>query len=167
MRFIFALLLLLILGYHSFGASVRGHVTDENNKPLPFASIFVKNSKIGTNSNEKGEFSLALEPGKYEIVFRFLGYETQTRFVEISSADITLNLQLQPAVIQLSDAIVGKSKEDPALTIMRKTIAMSVFHYKELENYSFKTYLKGNLKNLPKRISLKKISSMFLRVFIR
>jgi hypothetical protein len=148
MRFIFAPLLLLIFGYHSFGASVRGHVTDENNKPLPFTSIFVKNSKIGTNSNEKGEFSLALEPGKYEIVFRFLGYETQTRFVEISSADITLNLQLQPAVIQLSDAIVGKSKEDPALTIMRKTIAMSVFHYKELENYSFKTYLKGNLKIL-------------------
>lgn len=59
---------------------------------------------------------------------------------------------------------------------MRKTIAMSVFHYKELENYSFKSYLKGNMKildipfvfeKLAKKNFIEKTNSMFLRVFTK
>ncbi|MBK6976679.1 MAG: carboxypeptidase-like regulatory domain-containing protein [Cytophagaceae bacterium] len=148
MNFRLILFFLLFSFTQSFAFYFKGKITDENNQALPFASIFVKNTKIGTNSNEKGEFSLSLQTGTYEVVFRYLGYETLTKAVNIETQDITFNIRMTPAVIQLSDAVVGTQKEDPALTIMRKTIAMSVFHYKELETYSFKSYLKGNMKIL-------------------
>ena len=145
-RHTLVLLYFLFFAVNSSAFYYKGYVYDEQNKPLPYASIFVKNSTLGTTSNSLGEFSIPLQTGTYEIVFRYLGYETMTRKIQIMGNDVTENVYLKPSTILLNEAIVGNQKEDPAMTIMRKTIAMSVFHYKELDSYSFKTYLKGNMK---------------------
>lgn len=85
MNFRLILFFLLFSFTQSFAFYFKGKITDENNQALPFASIFVKNTKIGTNSNEKGEFSLSLPPGTYEVVFRYLGYETLTKTVKVET----------------------------------------------------------------------------------
>jgi hypothetical protein len=139
---------IIFISFKAYSTNFRGVIVDENNKPLPFASIFIKNTAIGTNSNEKGEFILKLDEGKHEIVFRYLGYKTLNKQVEIGKSDLFETIKMAPEVIQLADALVGNLKEDPALSIMRKTIAMSVFHDKEVESYSLKTYIKGNIKIL-------------------
>lgn len=127
-------------------AAYKGKVSNQDGEVLPYASIFVKNTKLGTNSNENGAFSISLEPGTYEISFRYLGYETLSRTVTIATSDIEENIVLKPTVILLKEAMVSNRNEDPALTIMRKTVAMSEIHDKELAAYTYRAYLKGNLK---------------------
>lgn len=142
----FSLLILLLSSFSSSAFLFKGKVLDENKQPLPFTSIYVKSTSLGTTSNTNGEFSIELSPGKYEVIFRYLGYEPLTKIIEIENQNLVETINMKPTIVVLADAIVKKQKEDPALTIMRKTIAMSSFHHKELESYSFKSYMKGNLK---------------------
>ncbi len=44
-------------------AQLKGRVTDTSGESLPFATIYVQGTTIGTTSNAKGEFSLDLEKG--------------------------------------------------------------------------------------------------------
>jgi hypothetical protein len=50
---------------------------------LPFATILVKGTTIGTNSNSNGLYTLKLPAGVYDITFQFIGYTKRTVKVEL------------------------------------------------------------------------------------
>ncbi|MCD0489176.1 SusC/RagA family TonB-linked outer membrane protein [Pedobacter sp. MC2016-14] len=54
---------------------VRGRIVDENGKPMPGASIFVKESTIRATSNENGEFQLDDVDENTTILIAFVGYQ--------------------------------------------------------------------------------------------
>jgi hypothetical protein len=139
-------ILLLTLNAGVYAAAYKGTVNNQEGEALPYASIFVKSTTLGTNSNQDGEFSISLEVGTYEIIFRYLGYETISKTITIGQSDITENIVMKPTVILLKEAVINNLNEDPALTIMRKTVAMSEIHDKELASYTYRAYLKGNMK---------------------
>lgn len=58
--------------------TVTGTVKDQNGEPVPGASILLKNSKVGTNTDLDGNFSLDLPKGFTSDVIEvsFLGYKT-------------------------------------------------------------------------------------------
>ncbi|MCB0640468.1 MAG: carboxypeptidase-like regulatory domain-containing protein, partial [Phaeodactylibacter sp.] len=58
-------------------AQVYGTVTDVYGEALPFANIYLKGTSTGTAANIEGVYELQLEPGSYEIVFQYIGYETK------------------------------------------------------------------------------------------
>lgn len=60
---------------------VRGKVVDENGQPLPGASVFVKDSKNRTTTNEKGEFVLKNVDDKTVIMIGYVGYQPVERAV--------------------------------------------------------------------------------------
>ncbi|WP_316839909.1 TonB-dependent receptor [Pedobacter gandavensis] len=66
-------------------ASIFGTVTDQQKKPIPGASIQVKNTSTGfssrTSTNAKGEYTFQELPlgGPYSITATFMGYAEQTR----------------------------------------------------------------------------------------
>lgn len=70
------LVLLLLLSCRVF-AQLKGTVVSQaDNRPVPFASVFINNSTLGTTTDENGAFSLnRLTPGKHELVVSVLGYE--------------------------------------------------------------------------------------------
>ncbi|MFB0947729.1 MAG: carboxypeptidase-like regulatory domain-containing protein, partial [Spirosomataceae bacterium] len=76
-------ILLLAINTSVSAAAYKGTVKNQDGEILPYASIFVKNTNLGTNSNANGEFSISLEPGTYEIIFRYLGYETISKSITI------------------------------------------------------------------------------------
>ena len=144
-------LLLLVLPIHSLFAQYTGTVYGENKEPLAYASILVKDSHLGTTTNGQGAFALNLPEGRHTVIFRYLGYTPLEKEIVISKARLMEEIQLEVAVIRLQELTIG-DQEDPALSIMRKAVALSEFHYKELEKYQFKAYLKGSVKvvNVPK-----------------
>lgn len=76
-------LLLLFISILSISASAQtylltGRITDANNKPVAFASVYIKNSTYGTASNENGNYEFKLTAGSYAIVYRFPGYKEMT-----------------------------------------------------------------------------------------
>lgn len=70
------LFLLLLLSSPAY-AQLSGTVLSETGRqPVPFASVFINNSTLGTTTDENGHFSITrITPGKHELVVSLLGYE--------------------------------------------------------------------------------------------
>ena len=83
---------------------IKGVVTDTKNEPLPGVSILVKNTTIGTATNLKGEYSLAIPENKgKELEVRFLGFETKTIVIGKSTV---INVVLEEATETIDEVVV-------------------------------------------------------------
>ncbi|WP_018615512.1 TonB-dependent receptor [Segetibacter koreensis] len=85
-------------------ATISGKVVNENDKPLFNVSISVLGKEKGTTTNDSGQFSITVTPGKpLALVFSYTGYKTFQRnfnLVEGEKENITVNLQPQANVLQ-------------------------------------------------------------------
>jgi hypothetical protein len=142
MRYLLACLFLFVV-FTSFSQGIKGTVTDENNEPLAFTTIFVREINDGTTSNAEGIFKMDLAPGTYTLSFQYMGYTTLTRQVEIGEEYVEVAIRLSPQVILLQDVKITAGKEDPAYTIMRKAIAKAKYHTQFLDKYTAEVYIKG------------------------
>ncbi len=146
MRYFYLSLLLSTTSLTSLAqnSGIKGKVLGENNEALPFATIFIRNINTGTTSNVEGDYEVRLAPGKYDVVFQYIGYESNVHFFEVTSGFETYNLTLEPRIFLLKEVEVRSGKEDPAYTIMRKAIGKASFHVNQLDAYDAKVYMKGS-----------------------
>lgn len=151
MKNLFLLSLLCLLGSEIFAANVYGKLTDEKGEILSFASIYIKGTSIGTTSNLEGVYSLSLEPGTYELVFQYIGYDSKNEVVTVGKEDVELNVVLSPIANNLEEVVVTLG-EDPAYRIIRKAIQKRKFYQEQVKEFSCDTYVKGrqHVRNLPK-----------------
>ena len=135
--------------YHSasvFGGGVRGLIKGDDGAPLPYSTIFVKQTGTGSATDLQGRYEILLSPGSYDILFQFLGYESVSRKITISDAFVEMNITLKTQVMVLQNVTIKASKEDPAYTIMRKAISKAKFHTQQIDSYTAKVYIKGKGK---------------------
>jgi hypothetical protein len=143
---------LLFISANAFASGgIRGTVKEDNGSPLSFATIFVKQTGTGTTTNINGYYEILLPPGNYDVVYQYLGYESQARQVTIDNNFIDLDIVLKIQVTLLREVTVKAGEEDPAYTIMRKAISKAKYHTQQLDGYSAKVYIKGagQLKDYP------------------
>ncbi len=92
-----------------------------NSQPLPFTQISVKNSALGTVTNDEGQFQLYL-PCKFHndtLLIAFLGYETQRKRISDLKGQYT-EINLESKVLQLSEVeIVGLTPQE----VIRRAVA--------------------------------------------
>lgn len=144
MRFTF--LLILLSSLNVFAVKIKGIIKDTAGEPLGFASVVVRGETTGTMANAQGEFVLDLPGNKsYDLVFQFMGYKSVSRSIDLKQEDITLQIVLQEQAINLGEIKIGKSKEDPAYSIMRKAIAKSKIHDKQVLAYDADAYIKNTV----------------------
>lgn len=75
--------------------TVRGRVLDgSNRRALQGVSIRIKNSNIGTTTNQNGEFSIQVPSAGQYLIFSFLGYQDQE--VQINAEYPNLVIELKP-----------------------------------------------------------------------
>ena len=144
--FLSAICFLITTAFTAHAGGVRGFVKDEKGEPLAYTTIFVKQTGSGTTTNVNGEYEIALAAGHYELVYQYLGYETVTQQVDISTGFVEVNVTLKTQVTVLQTVTVKAGTEDPAYTIMRKTIAKAQYHLQQLDSYSARVYIKGSGK---------------------
>lgn len=137
------ILLLLIISQVSFSGGIRGTIHADDGTPLAYATIYVKQLGTGTVTNSDGFYELSLTPGEYDVVFQYLGFETQERKISVRSEFVIVNLVMKTQVVMLQNVIVKSGNEDPAYTIMRKAIAKAKYHTQQLDAYSARVYIKG------------------------
>jgi hypothetical protein len=69
------LLLLLFITQNVFAVSgLKGKIKNEKGEVMPYASVLVKGTEIGTMANENGDYEIKLKAGSYEVVFQYIGY---------------------------------------------------------------------------------------------
>ena len=146
-------ILLCCLSFNSVHAQgIRGRITDAKGEPIPFANIYIPQLSTGTTSNIEGKYELKLPEGKTKILFQYLGYQTQTREVEIAKTFQEISIQLISQNYQIPEIKILATGEDPAYYIMRHAIAMAPYYRKQVSKYSCKVYLKGSgvFEKIPK-----------------
>lgn len=155
---IVSLLLLQIFFLHSQTFILSGRISDKR-ESLPFATIMVKGTTIGTNSNVNGDYALKLPAGTYEIVYQYVGYSKKTEKIELTS-DKSINVTLSADGVSLSEVTVVAG-EDPAYPIIRKAIKKRKYYQGQIDAYTCRAYIKGlqRIKQIPKNFAkLVKIS---------
>lgn len=113
MRFIILVFISTLLKAQSDG-KINGYVKS-NNQAVPFVSIGIKNSSIGTVTNSEGYFSFQnLEIGKYELVFSLVGYINQTKLVTLTEnkKEVFITIELLEKQSNLNEIVItGTMKE--------------------------------------------------------
>lgn len=90
--------------------TVVGHVLS-NKMTVPYANVLVKNTKIGTSSDENGNFSLNLPEGKQTIVVQAVGYKTQEKTVSVVvGKNVHVDFNLEESVFGLNQVVVTASR---------------------------------------------------------
>jgi hypothetical protein len=147
-------LFLLLYTTVVFAYTVSGKVTDEKEEPVPFASVYIKGTTRGTNSNLQGAYSMDLSPGKYEIVFKVLGYKQDIREIEIISSNLVINVKMAPESFLLKEAVISASAEDPAYAVIRQAQKKRKYYLEQVDGFSCDVYIKGEQRILkkPKKI---------------
>jgi hypothetical protein len=124
----------------------NGSVIDKSSKRiLSFANIRVGGTTIGTSANVEGNFELKLKEGIYSIIVSYIGYKSDTLKNVNLSKNVSELIELDPIDIVLPEVTV-KPGINPALEIIRKTIAARHEREEKLNSYIFKAYTKGMIK---------------------
>lgn len=144
MRQIIFFIILATCSGLAYSQKIKGTVTDNTGKILPYASVFVKENNQGTHASSDGKYSLKLPPGTYTLVCQFVGYKKEERTIVLTQ-DIELNFILTVQEMTLAEVIV-KNGEDPAYAIIRNAIKKRSFHESQLDQFSCEVYTKGQLR---------------------
>lgn len=134
-------------------AQVQGTITDSNQQPLSFVSVYLENTVTGTTSNDQGTYVLALKkPGNYVLVFQFLGYKTVKREVSIASFPYQLDIVLEEESVQLQGISIS-TKDNPANKIIRNVIANKEKNTDKFSQYTAQFYSRGlyKIKDAPEK----------------
>ncbi len=146
--------LLFVLITASFFAQIRGTVTDNKNKPLPFVSVYLDGTVTGTTTNDNGEYRLPInKKGKHIVVFQFLGYKTVKKSIDFNSSSYVLDVKLTEEEVILKEVLIS-SEENPANKIIRQVIANKEKNTDKQANFTADYYSRGliKIKNAPKKI---------------
>jgi TonB-dependent receptor len=129
LKFLVITLFIFTMGFAQNKATVTGTITDKdmNNETLPFASIVVKGTSVGTNADENGQYTIAVPEGNQTIVFGFLGYQTVEVQVTLKAGETkTINQALASTSVQLQDVVIEKvvnrEKETVLLQEQKKAV---------------------------------------------
>ena len=85
------------------GITITGVVTDDNNDPLPGASVMVKGTNQGTTTGSNGSFTLQVPDANATIVISYIGFVT--REIPVGNQR-TLQVTLSEDTSQLDEVVV-------------------------------------------------------------
>ena len=100
-------------------ATVKGQVTDEDNRPLSKVSVTILGREKGTMTNDSGRFSIPVTAGRpFALIFSFTGYkELQYNFnlVEGEEENVSISLEKKENVLQGVTVKDSRSRKETGL----------------------------------------------------
>ncbi|NOU58668.1 SusC/RagA family TonB-linked outer membrane protein [Marinifilum caeruleilacunae] len=102
--YLIALLVLLQFQLFAQGLTVAGTVTDAGDKlGIPGVTVLEKGTSNGVTTDFDGKFTLKVSKANAELMFSFIGYETQ--FIPVKGQKV-INVQLKSADQKLNEVVV-------------------------------------------------------------
>ncbi|MDR2274216.1 MAG: TonB-dependent receptor [Sphingobacterium sp.] len=109
---------------------VQGRVSDENNNPLPFATVAVPELQWRANCDQQGNFSFAA-PANTALLMEFTYIGKQSLSLQVSPAELknTVSVVLKEATLQLESVEVDGNRD-----MRRSSNSSIVFDRETIEN---------------------------------
>ena len=155
-------LLLFLISFSSFSqrAGVSGQVIEKSSgEPVPFASVFFKDSKIGTETDLDGNYKLESYYATDSLVVRASGYAIQTVSVVKDQSQI-INFQLEPVTQDIDEVIIRAPDKKPSTVLHERVVRNKPINNKEkLGAYQYETYnkIQLDLNNIGDKFGERKI----------
>lgn len=94
--------------------TISGYVKEiTSNELLPGVTVYIPSINSGTITNNYGFYSITLEPGEYELIYTFVGFEGIKSQVVLDK-DIELNQFLTSSVDVLEEVVVTSELQEKA-----------------------------------------------------
>ena len=88
---------------------LTGHVTGEGGAPLPNATVYIENTRLGGIAGSDGAYRIVLPAGEVgqtvTIAARLIGYRERAQVVKLTQGTNTLDFALEVAPVQLQGVI--------------------------------------------------------------
>ena len=143
-KIFFTLLFFLAIIKPAFSQQLllTGNIKDQQGTTVPFTSVYIKNTTIGTSANIDGVYSLKLDKGTHTIVYKTIGYRTIEKVVALDSNAVE-NIVLTPETYSLKEVSISANAKDPAYEIIKNAIDNRKKHLDEVKEFSCHVYIKG------------------------
>ncbi|HWJ92721.1 MAG TPA: carboxypeptidase-like regulatory domain-containing protein [Flavisolibacter sp.] len=107
-------LLAVAFGMRAEGQKLlKGLVIDaEKGKPIPYASVFLSNTSVGTQTKEDGSFQINIPAGKYDLIVSSIGYETFSRTVSPVSVEDEISIKLKLKAEAMETVVIEPYEKD-------------------------------------------------------
>lgn len=102
--------------------SISGFILDENNDPIPYANVFIRELNTGVSADVQGKYFLTINPGYYNLIISSLGFKTRTMHVVIGDKSVVKNFWLESSSVELNEVVVRVKRRDPAYEIIQLAI---------------------------------------------
>lgn len=148
----------VVITSYSNAAIITGSVRTTKGDILPFSSILIRQSTVGTTANARGDFSLELPNGTYTLICQYVGYRSAEKTIRVTG-DMQIDFELEEQQYDLKEVKVTSGAEDPAYAIIRNAIKNRQKHLEELRRFQCEVYIKGQMKlrGYPKKILGEKV----------
>ena len=108
------LLFLIFFSNYSYSQeryTLNGYITDsESGESLIGATVYINQISSGTITNPYGFYSITLDEGNYDVDFRYIGYQTISRKVELST-NLKIDIELLSSDIELESVVISDVAE--------------------------------------------------------
>jgi outer membrane receptor protein involved in Fe transport len=136
--FYFILAIVLSLNIFCFAQTERrGGISGvvksvDGNQLLPGVNVILKQTVVGTITNQSGEFTISrLTPGQYTVVFTLIGYKKSEVVVDVNEGETKLiEVILQSAPVQTEPVVITASRREQSL--QEAPASVSLIHGEEL-----------------------------------
>ena len=127
-----------------FSNHINGVISDKHGEPLPFASIYIKNTTYGVSSNAFGEYFIELKPGNYTIVYSYIGFKSDEKLIILQDIPQKINTILYKNDQNLIEYEVVSNTKNKALEIIDKVKKVKNNYVRK--SYSSKEYSKNTIE---------------------
>jgi iron complex outermembrane recepter protein len=118
---------------------ITGKITEQNNLPLPGATIYIPDLNKGTIANGEGKYELSgLPNGKLKIQFSYIGYINTIETIELNRESVELNIKLKSTTIEAGEVVItgfyNSTQHDNAVKI--DVLKLGLLTTKSTANFS-------------------------------
>ncbi|EOR92843.1 TonB-dependent receptor [Arcticibacter svalbardensis MN12-7] len=115
--------------------SITGKITDATNStPMPGVIVAVVGTSQRTSTNATGEYTLNLAAGPHKLRLSYIGYESLTADIVVSTTATNFDYSLKPSGTTLTEvAIIGS--RSPSRTNINSPVPVDVISAKEIRSY--------------------------------
>ena len=111
--------------------TISGHIKDASTgEELIGAAVMMDDVGKGTVTNPYGFYSLSLPPGFYQLKFSYLGYEDQTKAVNLTK-DLVINIELVEDIQELEEVTI--SAEGPRSHVKKPEMSVNKLQIKAIK----------------------------------
>ena len=139
------ILLLLLNAQRIYAQSITGFVYDEDNNPIPFAKVYVKNfTNMGGITSPEGNYAFGCDYGSYDLIFKCVGFEDFETKVTVDQLELTiLNVYLKQKNNELNEVEITTKRKNMGWLIVQNVIEHKKDLIQQFDSYTCDIYIKG------------------------